>query len=347
MKCVVCGKEINSNQKFCKYCGTPVDQTVKGNTEEGQIQEEFQNMVQCPSCGRLIKRGNVYCTECGAPLSSKLYQNENDENKAIKNKRGKTAKIIVIISSVIIVALLATIVLYFTKDKLKFGENDQSTLGKAEQSTEEPQKIIVDTEEPTATGKADQKEDQSTETVEETSEMPDQKTAVSEAKQPQTEAPEEEELQTEVPETIQPTLSPVIISYAQILEDVDKEYGTSMIYLLYDLDGDGIKELFVTKGNTDSECQWYVYTKVNGQVVLSGDFPGAYSSLCKGNDGIFYAINGASEKKSVYTVKMQNKQLKWDCIVNDGVPVGSGYKEPTGEFLTGLHINDHSLLKGM
>lgn len=31
MKCIRCKKEINPNMKFCKYSGTPVEQSVQAD----------------------------------------------------------------------------------------------------------------------------------------------------------------------------------------------------------------------------------------------------------------------------------------------------------------------------
>lgn len=40
MKCSKCGKEINEQAKFCKYCGTPVQvekQVSPANTQKGVV----------------------------------------------------------------------------------------------------------------------------------------------------------------------------------------------------------------------------------------------------------------------------------------------------------------------
>lgn len=152
MKCAACGREINSDQKFCKYCGARVEQIQQRSVSN----EQLQDVVRCPSCGRLIKQGNVFCTKCGAPLSSNFNQNKNDDNKAIKGKRGRTAKIIAIISSVFIVILLTVIVLYFVKDKIEFENNNHDSEGNKNYTSEEPTEINEDTEEPAATNEADE-----------------------------------------------------------------------------------------------------------------------------------------------------------------------------------------------
>ena len=50
-KCWKCGAEIDSNAKYCPYCGAS------------------QTPIKCPKCGYLNSPGAKYCSQCGAPLS--------------------------------------------------------------------------------------------------------------------------------------------------------------------------------------------------------------------------------------------------------------------------------------
>ncbi|XP_060597648.1 E3 ubiquitin-protein ligase rnf213-alpha-like, partial [Ruditapes philippinarum] len=52
-----CGAELVSNQKFCKSCGTKVDQSL------------FHSMQHtCPKCGNVVEQGAKFCMECGFNL---------------------------------------------------------------------------------------------------------------------------------------------------------------------------------------------------------------------------------------------------------------------------------------
>ena len=52
--CSKCGKELQDNSKFCKYCGS-------------KIQENF-NGVFCKNCGTSNRLDNKFCLKCGVPL---------------------------------------------------------------------------------------------------------------------------------------------------------------------------------------------------------------------------------------------------------------------------------------
>lgn len=111
MLCNNCGKEINDNAKFCKYCGQPVEniQTV--------IQEEKQT-ITCPACGKEVNKENSFCTNCGAKMTEQpikvMEQGEGIEpviKKAKKKKRG--LKIFLIISLLLIIGACVAVGAYF------------------------------------------------------------------------------------------------------------------------------------------------------------------------------------------------------------------------------------------
>lgn len=60
MKCIRCGNEVKTGQKFCGKCGTKI--------EEGKI---------CPSCGNKLSGKEKFCAECGHPF----MQDKKDELK--------------------------------------------------------------------------------------------------------------------------------------------------------------------------------------------------------------------------------------------------------------------------
>ena len=51
--CSNCNSEINSNVKFCNYCGTPSP----------------LYFTKCPSCGEIIKKGVKFCNYCGQAIN--------------------------------------------------------------------------------------------------------------------------------------------------------------------------------------------------------------------------------------------------------------------------------------
>lgn len=124
MKCIGCGKEINTDSKFCKYCATPVQKSIEAHMEEER------NKIQCPECKRMVKTGNIYCTYCGAPLTG------GGDNKPQSGGLGrKILKIILFSTLLIAVILLAIVILYFVKFKDRQSDGIETTTQSTMQTT--------------------------------------------------------------------------------------------------------------------------------------------------------------------------------------------------------------------
>lgn len=79
---------------------------------------------------------------------------------------------------------------------------------------------------------------------------------------------------------------------------------------LYDINKDGINEMFVKVGSCEANYIYFVFTYVNGKVDMLGSFSGGHSSLFEytGNGVTLYYVNQGYEV--VYTVSMtDNYQL--------------------------------------
>ncbi len=61
MECPVCGRTIQNNTKFCKYCGNAL---IKAHPKQSNTQ-------LCPLCGTSLKPGISFCTQCGTPVIQK------------------------------------------------------------------------------------------------------------------------------------------------------------------------------------------------------------------------------------------------------------------------------------
>lgn len=60
--CPNCGATLDENEKFCVYCGTPLDY-ASVQTDEKRVQK------MCPICGAELEEGQRFCTECGNQIS--------------------------------------------------------------------------------------------------------------------------------------------------------------------------------------------------------------------------------------------------------------------------------------
>ena len=119
MYCSNCGEKINTNSKFCNYCGTPVGKQEpkeedKEDLEEKEIKKEVKTetkeyterktvyegkIYKCPNCGENLKSFTANCPTCGyelrgsystsavAELAEKIAEIESKrENKKVGSK---------------------------------------------------------------------------------------------------------------------------------------------------------------------------------------------------------------------------------------------------------------------
>lgn len=64
--CVSCGKELDENSKFCKYCGAKQEEAPKPES----VQPAAAGTVTCVSCGKEIAANMKFCKYCGTNQQS-------------------------------------------------------------------------------------------------------------------------------------------------------------------------------------------------------------------------------------------------------------------------------------
>lgn len=67
MKCHQCGREIQTDAKFCAYCGAKMEQNIIDTT----LVRESKAQKACPGCGKVFAPEHVYCDQCGRLLQVK------------------------------------------------------------------------------------------------------------------------------------------------------------------------------------------------------------------------------------------------------------------------------------
>ena len=85
---------------------------------------------------------------------------------------------------------------------------------------------------------------------------------------------------------------------------------------LYDINKDGINEMFVKVGGCEANYIYFVFTYVNGKVDMLGSFSGGHSSLFEytGNGVSLYYVNQGYEV--LYTVSMTDNYLSINICKN-------------------------------
>ena len=131
MKCIECGREIEDNKKFCKYCGAPVK-------HQSNPAEKLASTTKCQRCGATLKLGTAFCTQCGTPVSKIANPNINVPEKRDKPKKGgnKVGKIIIAIITIIAILLIGFIGYYFADQYGVFDKDVKESSEKIKTSSE-------------------------------------------------------------------------------------------------------------------------------------------------------------------------------------------------------------------
>jgi len=138
--------------------------------------------------------------------------------------------------------------------------------------------------------------------------------------------------------------------YSVILEDVYQQYPPpldgrwrELDYGLYDMNGDGIKELIVQTGTCEGDAQWCVYSIVDGTCELIGSFDGWHSVLYVGEHGEIYNLQGGSGFESITQITMENGILVEKVVSERQLDADSTWSSP-GDILQTTAIIDKHLL---
>lgn len=312
MYCPFCGKKVNDNDKYCIVCG------------------------------RLIKEDNMVDKPLNIGKNGKSSDN-------LKTKNSKSQWVLVGLLSICI--FLVCFIVYEIMILMDDKEENSNT------ATE----ILADK-------RIEQSDDHDTQMKSESlSETPEHE-VVTENTQPENIEPEkiekDENSIEEEPKEItgieekKEKSSPVyvkmeesentgaITTYNEVLDNVYARYanGDSLMYVMYDMDKNGVQEMLVSEGSSDAVCVWNVYTKVNGEVISTGQCPGAYSSLCAASDGCLYMVNCNDNYEELYRTYLEDNTLYVTLVEAKYVNDKSEYYFPKGEYLTGKYITDRSLI---
>lgn len=129
-------------------------------------------------------------------------------------------------------------------------------------------------------------------------------------------------------------------AYHQNVEDALSEYGDEYAwYYLYDLNGDGKKELFVQIGTSEANYQMRVYTISNGKSKYLDTIHFTHSALVT-EDGQLYRVRGLrGTVEEIYKITMNGN------TVSEEMKESNDQYTDFGESLDGAMLNDDSLLR--
>ncbi len=136
-------------------------------------------------------------------------------------------------------------------------------------------------------------------------------------------------------------------TYLSIIEEIccsydDYEYCE---YTLYDLDGDGIKELITSEGTCEADWTNVVYTLEDGQYVsMIGQFYGSVMLYVAEDGNGLYAVSGRMEYQNIDQITKNGNQLQVETIMSGEIGVEEDFYSNDNP-VSFASVTDDSLLR--
>lgn len=142
-------------------------------------------------------------------------------------------------------------------------------------------------------------------------------------------------------------------AYKQVVYQLFKEngikYGYSQYachYSMFDMDSNGIPELFVKTGSCEADFKYQIYTYENDQAKYMGSTNGGHATLMgKTNSagGELILLMAHMGYQQVYEIKYENGSITRNLMMKGEVPMGEDYYD-TGYSVPWAYARDISLL---
>lgn len=307
--------------------------------------ETKKNSIRCPKCGTRNTEDAKFCETCGANIES-IGRTLKKPNREM---RGKLLLITVIVIASGLLCGMGIGFIFQRVDSAEIVSSDRSNNGSIDETSdalmEKSEVNLEDGATDALEGDSGEENEQFGTDREIDIETEEQGVIGEEKNTGETETVDaipEEERETEK------SNSSIMTTYSEVLDAVYEKYrninADTLLYVAYDIDGNGVDEILVSEGISDAECVWNVYTKSDGIVINTGQCPGAYSSLCAASDGYLYMVNCCDKREQIYQTSLSNNKLVVNCIMDKVLEGDEQYYFPEGEYLTGARLTDKSLL---
>lgn len=132
-------------------------------------------------------------------------------------------------------------------------------------------------------------------------------------------AKKETEVQTETQQITEVSESDYYSAYSGILSDTKNEYGDAgsyCTYALYDIDGDGVKELITGEGTCSADWGNYVYSISSNGVYCAGYFDKTVLLYAADDGNGIYAVWGMQGVEQVRRITLNEGKVKEEEILS-------------------------------
>ncbi len=135
--------------------------------------------------------------------------------------------------------------------------------------------------------------------------------------------------------------------YIPYVDDVNVGYSEYNYYYIYDIDGDGVKELLLQEGTCEADYQYYICTIQNGEVVFLDEIPGGHTMFYEdtegGNGHSILQVQAHMGYETINRVTLENGKISVETISERELGENDEYFD-NGRPLPGTYVVDTSYL---
>ncbi|MDD6573080.1 MAG: hypothetical protein PUF12_11915 [Thermoflexaceae bacterium] len=134
-------------------------------------------------------------------------------------------------------------------------------------------------------------------------------------------------------------------AFVNLLAEKKESLGEYGVYSVYDMDCDGILEMFIKEGTCEADYLYHVYKlDTDGKAVDMGIFTGSHSKLFGNEDGVgIIALSAVQGYERVAWVSIENSVLT-ETVIREGDTKGADYYSNSLP-LSESYVTDDGLLK--
>lgn len=136
--------------------------------------------------------------------------------------------------------------------------------------------------------------------------------------------------------------------YQPILKKAESSYdgGQYLNYYVYDMNKDGMKELFVLEGTCEADYMYKVYTIADGKAKYLGDFSGWHAEIGVDNAGKLYTCSGYMGGEKINLITYNGNAFTSQNVYDHDIGAGADYDYSAYcTVLPFTEVTDYSLLK--
>lgn len=137
-------------------------------------------------------------------------------------------------------------------------------------------------------------------------------------------------------------------AYEDLVDQAYAQYGEYILYGLYDIDKDGVKELLLQNGTCEADYTYQIYTVQDGEPLRLGEVNGGHSAFyadeAGGTEHYIIRVQAHMGNQSVYRISIENGAPSEELIM-EGELEGTEEYYSTPYPIDLVYVTDKSLIE--